>query len=89
MDDFYKGGKLGKNEFRLADFLPDQGPGANWAQNEGALNTIISKGKPMKDLSVDAKTGKFLKNSGFLKMERDYLSQFYRYNSSSHIWFPK
>jgi hypothetical protein len=73
--------KLSKNEFKVADFLPDMGsPKANWKQNSGVLRSFMN-GSPIRDVSPYP-----MQNAGFLGAERNLLMNHgYEYNNGYWI----
>ena len=69
MKDLNAPGKIVYGEFKVADYLPDQGsPKANWKQNSGILRSVIREGVPIKDVSEYP-----MQNAGFLGAERNLL----------------
>jgi len=85
---------IGKNEYRVADLLPDQGsPQSNWKQNSSVLRSIMNKGYPIRDATLinnnlDPKLGIVgTQNANtFLHMERNLLYEHgWRYNNGFWI----
>ena len=70
--------------------LPDKGnPRANWVQNSGALRAAMREGKPIRDASVNAITGRLENNNGFLRAERELLmDQGWVYRPETRCWHP-
>jgi hypothetical protein len=74
---------ISKNEYRIADLLPDQGsPQANWNQNSSVLRSIMNEGNPIRDASPYP-----MDNAGFLGAERNLL-QNHGWRYSNGYWFP-
>jgi hypothetical protein len=73
----------------LLDRLPNRGsPQANWRQNSGVLRSMMNRGMPIRDASVDG-AGNLLNNSGFLRAERNLLqSRGWVYDPNSTMWYP-
>ena len=90
VDDLTSPGALKEGESTLLDLLPNQGsPQANWDQNSGVLRTVMGRGKPIRDASVDPKTGELINNTGFLKAERNLLTERgWTYDQVSRMWSP-
>lgn len=82
--------KLLPGEHTLLKHLPDRGsPRANWAQNSSVLRREIRKGNPIRDASIDPKTGALLNDTGFLRAERQLLrNQGWTYNPATQLWSP-
>ena len=70
-------------DFRVADFLPDQGtPKLNWKQNSGILRSVMSERVPIKDVSPYP-----MEKAGFLGAERNLLqSRGWIYREG--FWYP-
>lgn len=69
MKDLNAPGKIVYGEFKVADYLPDQGsPKANQKQNSGILRSVIREGVSIKDESEYP-----MQNAGFLGAERNLL----------------
>jgi hypothetical protein len=85
--------RIGKNEYRVADLLPDMGnPKANWKQNSGVLRSIMKQGNPMRDVSLfDSGLDPMLGIVGtenantFLQMERNLLYE-HGWRYSNGFW---
>jgi RHS repeat-associated protein len=92
MGDIRDIGKLKRGEYTLPGQgrLPDRGsPKANWRQNASELRKEMKRGQPIRDASVDPKTGALRNNTGFLKAERDMLaSRGWRYDQKTSNWSP-
>jgi hypothetical protein len=82
--------RIGPDEHTLLKHLPDRGsPRANWAQNSSVLRREMGKGNPIRDASVDPKTGALLNDTGFLRAERDLLrNRGWSYNPGTQLWSP-
>jgi len=90
-------GKLGDLErhdvpgdWTLLNHMPDNlgSPRANWGQNASVLRREMSKGRPIKDVSVGS-NGELLNNTGFLAAERNLLSsRGWTYNPATRLWSP-
>lgn len=62
---------------------------ANWARNERVLLKEMESGNPIRDASVDARTGELIDESGFLGRERNVLrSHGWTYNPKTTLWSP-
>lgn len=85
-----RGTKLRKNEYSLLDRLPNRGSvRANWKQNSSVLRQEMAKRRPIRDGSVDKKTGRPIGDSGFLKAERRLLfNNGWRYSKNTQHWHP-
>ena len=69
-----KPGALAPGERTLLPELPDRGSvWANLKQNFGHLRAAMSESRPIRDATVDPKTGKPINNTGFLRAERYFL----------------
>lgn len=81
---------LAPGERTLLDQLPDQGsPAANYAQNDSVLRNEMSRGVPIRDASVSPTTGELVNNTGFLRAERDILSNHgWSFDPKSGYWLP-
>jgi hypothetical protein len=82
---------LGPGENTLLKHLPDQGsPRANWAQNSGVLRREMSKGRPIRDASVDPTTGNLIEYPGsFLNAERNLLREHgWTFEPGTGLWSP-
>jgi RHS repeat-associated protein len=87
-------GKIGSNEYRVSDLLPDQGSAKdNWKQNSSVLRYVMNQGTPIRDASefsyLDPKLGVAGTENydTFLHMERNLLYEHgWRYNSG--YWYP-
>jgi len=88
LDDLKKPGALKSGESTLK--LPDKGnPKANWKQNSGALRAEMGKGQPIRDASVNPKTGALRDNTGFLRAERELLqNKGWTYDPKTTKWYP-
>jgi len=74
---------IGANE-RLLD-LPNQGtPKLNWIQNASKLRECMRVGDPIRDAS-----GGFLKNTGFLRAERELLKNHAWEYKDGYWWVKK
>lgn len=82
-------GALRIGEQTLLKWLPDLGSvAANWKQNSGVLRQIMSLGRPIRDVSVDA-MGRLINNTGFLRAERYLLeSRGWKYDPATTMWHP-
>lgn len=78
---------LAPGERTLLDQLPNQGsPKANYVQNDSVLRREMSNGVQIRDASVDA-SGKLRDNTGFLRAERNILSNHgWKFDSKSTFW---
>ena len=86
--DLAKPGALRPGEERL-DTTNQGSSRANWAQNSSRLREAMREGQPIRDVSVDSKTGGLMRNSGFLRAERNLLqNQGWKYNSTTRMWHP-
>lgn len=87
MPELNKPGALKPGERQLV--LPDMSnPKDTWAQNSNRLREAMAKGEPIRDASVDA-AGNPVKNSGFLKAERNLLDNHgWKYDSGTRSWNP-
>jgi hypothetical protein len=75
VDDLTTPGAVRSGETTLLDRLPNQGsPRLNWEQNSSVLRTEMSRGLPIRDASVDPLTGNLINNTGFLRAERNLLT---------------
>ena len=64
-------------------------PKLNWKQNSSKLREAMNNEVPIRDASVDPKTGAIINNTGFLKAERNLLTEHnWTYNSNTHYWSP-
>ena len=83
MRDLNTPGAVGKNEFKVADYLPDKkDPKANWKQNSGILRSVMNEGKPIKDVSMYP-----MEKAVFLGAERNLLkSKGWTYKDG--YWYP-
>jgi len=65
-------------------------PKANWARNAGALREEMAKGLPIRDASVNPKTGELLRSPGsFLEAERNLLKdRGWNYDPKTTSWVP-
>jgi RHS repeat-associated protein len=84
-------GALKEGERTLVSKLtPDLGsPKANWERNSSVLRSEMKAGNPIRDATVNPKTGALENNTGFLKAERNLLdSKGWTYNPSSTTWNP-
>jgi hypothetical protein len=82
---------LRAGENTLLKHLPDRGgPKANWKQNAGVLRQERRKGRPIRDASVDPKTGELIDYPGsFLNAERNLLRQRgWTYDPGTTLWSP-
>jgi|GEM_PF-6364710 len=90
LDDI-KPGKLRPGEHTLLAHMPhDLGsPRANWAQNASVLRRELRKGNPIRDATVNPRTGQLANNTGFLRAERNLMrNQNWTYNPSTTLWSP-
>lgn len=75
--------ELMANEFKVADYLPNQGnPKENWKQNAGTLRSIMGFGQPIKDVSPYP-----MEKAGFLGAERNLL-QNSGWTYTNGYWVP-
>jgi hypothetical protein len=84
--------ELGPGEHTLLKHLPDQGsPKANWRQNASVLRREMGKGQPIRDASVDPRTGALVEYPGsFLNAERALLrDRGWTYDPKSRLWSPR
>jgi RHS repeat-associated protein len=83
---------LGPGENSLLKHLqPNLGtPQANWTRNSGVLRREMAKGLPLRDASVDPKTGALIDYPGsFLNAERHLLrSRGWTYDPATTLWSP-
>jgi RHS repeat-associated protein len=82
---------LRPGERTLIEQLPDDlgTPKANWKQNAGHLRREMNRQVPIRDASIDTVSGARLRNSGFLRAERNLLrSKGWSYDSSTGYWSP-
>ncbi len=83
---------LRPGENSLLDQLqPDLGsPRANWARNSSVLRRELAKGLPIRDASVDPRTGALIDYPGsFLNAERNLLrSHGWTYDPATMLWSP-
>ncbi len=81
---------LRHGENTLLKHLPDKGsPKLNWKQNANVLKQEMKKGLPIRDATVDTKTGELLENTGFLKAERELLKNYgWKYDPKTNLWLP-
>jgi len=88
MKDLVKEGTLKPGE-RMLD-LPNKGtPKDNWAQNASRIREAMKQGSPIRDASVDPKTGALRDNTGFLRSERDLLqNNDWFYDPDTRYWYP-
>ena len=83
VDDLTKSGSVREGESTLLD------PKANWKQNSTVLREAMGLGRPIRDVSVDPQTGELIKNTGFLKAERNLLrNQGWSYDIDTRTWKP-
>ena len=90
LPDLNKPGAIKAGEKTLEASLPDKGsPKANWKQNSGVLREEMGKGQPIRDASVNPKTGALRDNTGFLGAERNLLqNKGWTYDPKSTMWNP-
>ena len=83
MKDFNQPGAVNDGEFKIADYLPDQGnPKDNWKQNDGILRSVMNENQPIKDVSPYP-----MDNAGFLGAERNrFSSEGWTYQNG--YWYP-
>jgi len=88
LGDLERPGVLRPGEERLE--FPDRGSArANWGQNAGRLRQVLRRGEPIRDATVDPKTGALQDNTGFLRAERNLMeNQGWRYDPSTQLWNP-
>lgn len=83
MQDLNQPGAVNDGEFKIADYLPDQGnPKANWKQNDGILRSVMNENQPIKDVSPYP-----MDNAGFLGAERNRLSS-EGWTYQNGYWYP-
>jgi RHS repeat-associated protein len=64
-------------------------PKANWMRNSSVLREAMSRGLPIRDATVDPSTGALMKNTGFLKAERNLLNNHgWKYDPNTTMWNP-
>jgi RHS repeat-associated protein len=62
---------------------------ANWLRNSEVLRTEMAKGMPIRDASVDPKTGALINNFGFLQAERNVLqNRGWTFDPKTRLWSP-
>jgi RHS repeat-associated protein len=90
MADLERTGAIAEGETTLPDRMQDMGsPQLNWQQNAGMLRQEMSRGLPIRDVSVDPMTGELTSNTGFLRAERALLEgRGWRYNPQLTQWQP-
>jgi len=83
-------GAIRPGETTLLDRLPDQhSPKLNWQQNSSVLRTEMSRGLAIRDASVDPVTGDLINNTGFLRAERNRLTNHgWTYDPKTTMWNP-
>jgi hypothetical protein len=81
---------LRPGERTLLNQLPNQGsPRLNYLQNDRVLRTEIGRGVPIRDVSVDPVTGALRNNTGFLRAERNILTNHdWAFDPKSGYWYP-
>jgi len=86
MADLNRPGALMRGERQLD--LPDMGsPKANWIQNSSKLREAMRSGQPIRDVSVSKWTGKPIRNTGFLRAERNLLAnRGWKFNRRTGLW---
>ena len=92
MADLGRAGAIRRGEYTLAGrgSLPNRGVvRENWRQNAGQLRGEMRRGLPIRDASVDSRTGALRNNTGFLAAERSLLrNEGWRYNPVTRTWNP-
>jgi RHS repeat-associated protein len=86
MRDLNKPGTLraGERILELADLGTDK---LNWEQNSRLLREAMREGRPIRDASVDPRTGALIENTGFLRAERNTLDNHsWKYNPKDRHW---
>ena len=95
MDDLARGVRSGERTLvpRMSNDLGS--PAANWRRNSGLLREEMAKGKPIRDASVDPRTGALLDDrkangsGSFLTMERNLLrDRGWTYDPRTQHWNP-
>jgi hypothetical protein len=81
---------LRPGERTLLNQLPNQGsPRLNYLQNDRVLRTEMGRGVPIRDVSVDPVTGALRNNTGFLRAERNILTNHeWVFDPKSGYWYP-
>lgn len=81
---------LRPGERSLLNQLPNQGsPRLNYLQNDRVLRTEMGRGVPIRDVSVDPVTGALRNNTGFLRAERNILTNHdWAFDPKSGYWYP-
>lgn len=81
---------LRPGERTLLNQLPNQGsPRLNYLQNDRVLRTEMGRGVPIRDVSVDPVTGALRNNTGFLRAERNILTNHgWMFDPKSGDWYP-
>lgn len=81
--------RSGEHTLRHLDDGDLGSPHANWERNSSSLRAEMRKGVPIRDASVDSRTGALLENTRFLQMERNILAlKGWRYNPGTTLWSP-
>ena len=81
-------GAVKPGERTLLSKLPNKGNArSNWEQNARVLREEMAKGRPIRDASVDSRTGALRDNTGFIKAERNLLRQKgWTYDPKTTLW---
>ncbi|MGH8590337.1 MAG: RHS repeat domain-containing protein [Gammaproteobacteria bacterium] len=82
-------GKLAPGENTLLKHMEGSfgSPRANWKRNSSVLRIEMRKGHPIRDASVDPSTADLIKNTGFLRAERNLLkNQGWTYDPKTTLW---
>jgi RHS repeat-associated protein len=81
---------LRPGERTLLNQLPNQGsPRLNYVQNDRVLRIEMGRGVPIRDVSVDPVTGALRNNTGFLRAERNILTNHgWVFDPKSGYWYP-
>jgi RHS repeat-associated protein len=86
VDDLATGLRPGERALQLTNL---GSPRLNWQQNAGALRAEMARGVPIRDVSVDPLTGQLVRNTGFLRAERNLLQdRGWAFNPKTGYWFP-
>jgi len=64
-------------------------PRLNYMRNDSVLRSEMGRGAPIRDVSVDPLTGALRNNTGFLRAERNILTnQDWAFDPKSRYWYP-
>jgi RHS repeat-associated protein len=90
VDDLAGPGVIGPGEITLIEWLPNRGsPSLNWEQNSSVLRPKMSRGIPIRDVSVEQLNGNLINNTGFPRAERNLLmNRGWRYDFKTTFWYP-